>query len=256
MASPVTIQPATADTYLRSNAADTNYSTAANFNVAHVSTIYYHALLSFDFSASVPEGATITLATLSLYFAGTGSGNTVACYRLRRTDWIPAEATWNHYKGTTDWGTAGAINTDTDHDTTDGASSNTPEAGAWQDWTVTAQVQTALDSVAGVAHFYLEYTGASANLQYSSSEDTTPSLRPKLTIEYKIPPFVNIGDDWKGIDFAGSKINIGDSWKAVRTVKVNIGDAWKRAYSSPAVLNEDGTYILLESGTDDRIEVE
>jgi hypothetical protein len=70
------------------------------------------------------------------------------------------------------------------------------------------------------------------------------------------PTGINIGDAWKVADWTGSKINVGDAWKATRTVKVNIGDAWKRVYSSPAVLNEDATYILLESGTDDRIEVE
>jgi len=67
---------------------------------------------------------------------------------------------------------------------------------------------------------------------------------------------LNIGDAWKAIDWTGSKLNVGDVWKESRTVKVNIGDAWKRVYSSPAVLNEDATYILLESGTDNRIEVE
>jgi hypothetical protein len=81
-----------------------------------------------------------------------------------------------------------------------------------------------------------------------------------VEVDYTPPPAavtaLNIGDTFKAIDWTGSKINVGDAWKATRTVKVNIADAWKRVYSSPAVLNEDATYILLESGTDDRIEVE
>jgi hypothetical protein len=79
------------------------------------------------------------------------------------------------------------------------------------------------------------------------------------TVTYTVVPILtslNIGDAYKAIDWTGSKINVGDAWKATRTVKVNIADAWKRVYSSPAILNEDATYILLESGTDDRIEVE
>jgi hypothetical protein len=258
MASPVTIQPATADTYIQSSAADTNYDANAALAVCNFFGTVKSALLSFDFSASVPAGATITSATLSLHSdSSITTGNmTIYCYRLRRTDWISAEATWNYYKGTTDWGTAGALHVDTDYDTTNGVSSTTPTGPNWQNWTVTAQVQSALDTYSGIAHFKIVDTDANSLQSYRSSNYATENLRPKLYIEYKIPPLINIGDAWKAIDWTGSKINVGNAWKATRTVKVNIADAWKRVYSSPAVLNEDATYILLESGTDDRIEVE
>jgi hypothetical protein len=91
---------------------------------------------------------------------------------------------------------------------------------------------------------------------YDAARCTQVYVEVDYTILPPVPTSLNIGDVFKEIDWAGSKINVGDAWKATRTVKVNIGDAWKRVYSSPAVLNEDATYILLESGTDDRIEVE
>lgn len=261
MASPVTIQPATADTYIYDGAPTTNYGSLAYFSIKTDTGTVRHVVLSFDFSASVPAGATITLATLSLYAYTVAAGRTIGCFRLRRTDWAGSQATWNRYKTDTDWGTAGALNTDTDIDAADAADSASLSSAGWQNWTVTAQVQYALTNVAGIAHFFLRDTGAAnaAGQGYRSSQYATDTtLCPKLTIEYAVPFItgINIGDVVKAIDWPGSKLNVGDVWKAIRTVKVNIGDAWKRVYSSPAVTNEDTTYILLESGTDDRIEVE
>jgi hypothetical protein len=261
MASPQTVQPSTADNQILENVPNTNYGTETYCGVAPTTNARAFTLLTFDFSTVVPVGATITLATLSLYCAYSLENRTITCYRLLRTDWHETQSTWNIYKTSNNWGTAGALNATTDYTTTDAATATSVAVGQWLNETVTAQVQTALDSVAGVAHFLLVDAGAtnaSYNMYRSRSYATT-SLRPKLYIEYTAPPFItgiNIGDVVKAIDWTGSKINVGDAWKATRTVKVNIADAWKRVYSSPAVLNEDATYILLESGTDDRIEVE
>ena len=189
MASPQTIQPATADTYLRSDQADTNYSASTQLVVCSFSASAKRSLISFDFSAVVPSGATITLATLSLY-ADTGkTGRTISCSRLLRTDWVVAEATWNHYKGTTDWGTAGAKNTTTDISTTDVATADSVASSNWLVLTVTAQIQTARDSIGGIAHFCVADEGDSdtAAQNFASSEATTASYRPKLYIEYTVP---------------------------------------------------------------------
>jgi hypothetical protein len=128
-------------------------------------------------------------------------------------------------------------------------------------WTTVSQ-EWATNPDTGSAWTWEEIATLQIGVALKQEFDYTDSLRCTqvyVEIEYTPAPVVtaiNIGDAWKAIDWTGSKINVGDAWKATRTVKVNIGDAWKRVYSSPAVLNEDATYILLESGTDDRIEVE
>jgi hypothetical protein len=232
----IAIQPATADTYIASDATDTNYDTNAALLVRSLSGVVKSALLSFDFSASISVGATITSATLSLFSDNsvTAAGVTIYCYRLRRTDWVSAEATYNHYKGTTDWGTAGALHADTDYDTTDAANSLTVAGANWQNWNVTAQVQSALDTYSGIAHFKIvANTVGGSTSSYRSSNYATANLRPKLYIEYILPvtdTSINIGDVRKAIDWTGSKINVGDAWKNITKVQINIGDVWKDVY--------------------------
>jgi hypothetical protein len=264
MASPLTMQPATKDIYFRSGNPDFCYAGETDLGIDPLSTNRFNSLISFDFSASVPSSATITLAKLKLYARWVfTSGRTLTAFRLLRGDWVEAQATYNIYKTGSSWGTAGALNSSNDYTESDSATAASVASSAWVEWTVTSQVQTALTSVAGIAHFLLTDMGASAaaeNAFVSSDYTSVLEWRPILYIEYTTPwtdpTGINIGDSFKVADWSGSKLNVGDAWKAVRTVKVNIADAWKRVYSSPAVLNEDATYILLENDTDNRIEVE
>ena len=192
MASPQTMQPATADTYINEAAATTNYGTAADFRIQKGTGSNQFSLLKFDFSSVVPAGATITLATLSLYAYTANGPDTLTAYRLLRTDWSESQATWNEYKTGSSWGTAGALNTTTDFTTDDSASGSVANnSAAWHNFTVTAQVQTARDSVSGVAHFKIIDTADYYYQRYRSSNYTTDtSLRPKLYIEYTLPPAI------------------------------------------------------------------
>jgi hypothetical protein len=133
---------------------------------------------------------------------------------------------------------------------------------AYQVWETVSQ-EWATNPDTGVAWTWAEIAtlqiGVAIKRVLDAGGDNAECTQVYVEIEYTPPPAVtslNIGDAFKAIDWTGSKINVGDTFKAIRTVKVNIADAWKRVYSSPAVLNEDATYILLESGADDRIEVE
>lgn len=187
----VTKQPSDADTRIVSDAyQNTNFGSEVGTWVAHKETPQIdRGLWKFDFSADVPAGATINTATLSLYYAtsfGVSSGQTEWVYRVTQTAWTDLGATWNKYNGATAWTTAGG-----DFTTTDGASTTVPAStGVWMAWTVTAQVQYALNSVSGVAHFLGKLateSGFKGTYFYSKNYTTDLTLRPKLVIDYTEP---------------------------------------------------------------------
>jgi len=190
MASPVTIQPSTIDTTPYEGSKTVNSGNDLYIYVSPTTAARRRALLKFDFSAVVPAGATITLATLSLYCPLALASRTITVYRLLRTDWVETIATWNIYKTGTSWGTAGALGSGVDFTPTDVATAASVATGQWLNETVTAQVQTALNSVGRVAHFLIVDEGATnANYNYyTSRENATTANRPKLYIEYSSPP--------------------------------------------------------------------
>jgi transcription elongation factor len=182
------MQPSTADASLYQGAADTNYGTVINVETDMASGAMFRSIFSFDFSALVPTGATITSAILSLFHRSNyATGRTIAVYRLLRTDWVESQATWNSYKTGSAWGTAGCGNSTTDYTTTNGATAVTGAGAETMTWDVKAQVQTARDSVGGVAHFLLMDTGATGacdNTWRSKNYTDDPTLCPKLVIAY------------------------------------------------------------------------
>jgi hypothetical protein len=183
----VTVQPATIDNGITAYTPNQQRGSEDYFALGVKNTIDIASiLLSFDFSANVPVGATVNTATLSLYFSSPINARVIVCDRLRRTDWVEDQSTWNIYKNNNSWSTAGALNTSTDMDTTNEASVTTTSSAGWFSWNVKNQVQYARDSVSGVAHFLIRDTSASiSSHQYLySSEYATTSLRPKLYIEY------------------------------------------------------------------------
>src|ERR1039458_7564453 len=123
MASPQTIQPAGADTMLEEGNPTANVGTNTALQVQGISSSRMRAALNFDFSAVVPAGATITLATLSLYAYLENAGETITCYRLLRTGWVDSQATWNIYKTGSSWTTAGALSDGNDFTSTNAATS-------------------------------------------------------------------------------------------------------------------------------------
>jgi hypothetical protein len=189
MASPVTIQPSLKDTRLYQYSPTTNFGTQADLYTWARTDFKSRVLESFDFSASVPTGATITTATLSLRFDYPTPGHTLTVYRLLHTDWAETEATWNVYKTGSAWGTAGATNASTDYTATDAATAASRSSAGWLGWDVKNQAQTALDSVSGVAHFLLEDSGADedGSNTFRSKENSYEPYRPKLYIEFTTP---------------------------------------------------------------------
>ncbi len=142
-------------------------------------------------TTSISTAATVTSATFSMYYYSasgtTPAGRTYTCYKMRRQDWVEAQATWNVYKTGSSWGTAGASNTSSDIDTTDAATATMPAVNNWIDFDVAAQVQAAV--TAGVRSLFLVLDPNTSGTNYGAlfydrtyAGDTTKI--PKLVVNY------------------------------------------------------------------------
>ena len=185
----LTIQPSDIDTYLINADPNTNFGTDVDLIIqAYLyGNTLRHSILKFDFSA-LPVGATISAATLSLYYySGTVAGRIYWAYELTQTAWTETGATWNKYDGTNNWTTPGG-----DYTTTDGASLTMPTAPAWANWNVLALAQHFQSTHGEVAHFLIidgseNESGNYYSFLYSNNFTTNLSLRPKLVLTYTIP---------------------------------------------------------------------
>jgi len=183
--STLTIQPANIDTYLYANDADGNFGSLLYLQICG-SNWTSRILAKFDFS-SLPVGATITDAILSLYVRSdtNAQDRTYWVYELTQTDWVELEATWNKYKTGNNWASAGG-----DYTVTNGASAIVPADNNWMNWNVLALVQHFQSAHSEVANFLLKdgnETSGDASYFHSREYTTDTSLCPKLVITYTVP---------------------------------------------------------------------
>ena len=187
------------DTLIDSGNPTTNYGTNVEMyigNPVKTGTIY-RSIIEFDISA-IPAGSTI-LATslLRLYVTVAGFASVAAhIYRLRRSDWVELEATWNIYKTANNWGNAGAASSTTDIDTSISVAYTTPAATGDSDigasgtpgTEMAAFLQDALNNRSGKVIMLLR-TDAETNDGYNikSSDASTAADRPELIIDYTTP---------------------------------------------------------------------
>jgi hypothetical protein len=195
MASPLTIQPSSKDNFIYSGTATTNYGTLAYVQTyTNVGAVPQRPLIEFvpNWGTDPPAGATISNATLYLYYYDVGLldpvGRTINCYRLLRTDWHETQSTWNIYKTSNNWTTAGAGSDGNDYTTTNMASAVIPASYGWMSWDVTEQVKTAQTGSINVEFELRDSVENSATAYYPSwySKDyTTDTTKcPKLIITY------------------------------------------------------------------------
>lgn len=196
MASPQTIQPATSDTTLAKGNPDTNYNTNNTFQVGRNFTDWFRGIMTFNFSAIVPAGATITMATFSL---GLYSHNASAeekvinVYRLLHSDYSVTQATWNVYKTSNNWTTAGANSDGNDYTSTYAASYTMPNPitnSVFIDFDVKNQVQYCLDNSSGIWTALIvggEAVDRSDVTFVSSNWSAQSALYPKLYLAWTVP---------------------------------------------------------------------
>jgi hypothetical protein len=194
MASPLTIQPSSKDSRITSSAATTNYGSEA-YIITRPDSVIIHALAEFaiTWGTDIPDGVTITSATLKLYYYNYGAGSdpvgrTIYADRLLRLNWVEGEVTYNIYKTGSDWTTAGCNGDGTDFTSTGRASATVPASYGWMEWNVLTQVQWAQTNSAQIA-FVLRDSSEGGGTQYqvrwySKEEAVQTTLRPTLIIAY------------------------------------------------------------------------
>lgn len=165
------------------------------------------AVLAFDVAGSVPAGATIDSATLTLHLSRAPFGATVQNFELTRllADWgegssdgtfqegggaasTPGDATWRHTVFDAQfWSTAGG-----DFEAAASAVLSVPGTIGFHTWGPTPQmaadVQSWLDNPG--TNFGWILTGNEGQLQsarrFDSRENLEPTFRPRLTLEYSL----------------------------------------------------------------------
>jgi len=183
------VQPSAKDTRLEQNHPDSAYGSDVSLNIADREGISYHPILEFDVS-ELPADQTLLSATLELYYyayiADDPVGKAVLAYKLTRTDWVEAQATWNIYKTGSNWTTPGGDYVTSDPD---GGTTDFPADYGWMSWSVLAIVN---DAYAGSipAEFLVrfeteEVPGFTLASFYSNNYTDNTDLCPKLTIVYE-----------------------------------------------------------------------
>lgn len=177
------------DSWYASNAATNNYGAEAYLCIGEdkdsVST--RRSVLKFDLS-SIPSNATVSSAILSLWLYQDNANNTstVGVYRLKRA-WVEAQVTWNIWKTSNNWSTAGGFHADDCEQTTIGTLNlGNAEAAGEKQWSLNAaKVQEWISGAFANNGILMKTASESDDLYlYRSSEYATGGQRPKLVIEY------------------------------------------------------------------------
>ena len=147
-----------------------------------------NSLLRFDLS-SIPTGAVVESATLSIYCYGTSNGNplTAEIYGLRRP-WEEGSATWSQASDGNPWGEAGAYGS-SDRDASPADSVQIQDTHAWHNWDVTSLAQKWVSDPQSNYGVVIQAHSSVAVAYYClSSEGTDVNSRPTLAVTYRIPP--------------------------------------------------------------------
>jgi hypothetical protein len=176
------------DTNLVSTAPTTNYATAINADISKYAVgDHNHALFVFDVSA-IGAGQTVSAATWSgVVYYGNLYGYTVSARRVLR-DVVITQSTWNIWKTSNNWGTAGGISDGADRvGTASGATASITGTGTWTISSgLTADVEGWINGTLSNYGWHFARTDAGEDTHYIGfySAEGTDGSRPSLSITY------------------------------------------------------------------------
>jgi hypothetical protein len=147
--------------------------------------VNYNPLIRFAIFQSeggpVPNGSTILSATLAVYKQY--YNDTIRLNALLKP-WAESQATWTVRQTGAAWSVGGAAGAGTDYRTAADALVTPNWNPGWVAFDVTPRVQQWASGGANYGWRMAQAAGGTSNKQFNSSEYTTQSLRPKLTVVY------------------------------------------------------------------------
>jgi len=258
----------TRDTKIATKSANTNYGTATSIDIDGSPDI--SALIYWDLT-QIPAGSEVESVTLQFNVTNTSS-SAYDLYEVLRA-WDEMTATWNQAANGSAWGTAGALNSSDRGSTVLG--SFTPSATGLRTITLNAAgiaaVQKWINDPATNRGFIIQDYANSSGADISTSEVSTASQRPKISITYRPSgpigtptneaPTVNAGTDQtiqlpNSVSLSGTTYDdnlpngtLTRTWtKFSGPGTVTFGNA--AANNTTASFSQAGTYVLRLTASD------
>ena len=181
----VTLNP-TKDTLLMEYSPTTNFGSSQLFTTGVSANKKNRAVLEFDGTTISGKGIDSAILSLYGYYVITGAEtHTIECFKMTQPTWVEAQATWNIYKTSNNWTTAGG-----DYVTTAPAGSTSaapPIGGGWITFDISAIVQDAADLAINILLLIKDNneTTDATGINYRSKEYVADATKiPKLEITY------------------------------------------------------------------------
>jgi hypothetical protein len=176
---------ATKDAYIQGGNPTTNTGSSTVLRVGNNAGSINENRTLFHFDLTViPDGATLTLASLILRQSTNAGAPAAKVYRLTQTAWTENGCTYNRYDGVNNWITAGG-----DFDLTTPAPVDwSVDANDVKSINVLGHAQDAYANRSKQLHMLLKITNETAAIEYGQyvSRDYTviPSYQPQLSVSY------------------------------------------------------------------------
>lgn len=186
--------PPSADTMILSAVPTTNYGSNVALHTGSVNgSEKRRSLLRWNISGLSGEQVD-TDGTLGIYlnYDGASASQNLKAYLVRAArDWVDLQATWNIFKTSNNWGTAGCDNTSTDRYATEIASlalGASPAINQYYTWTIPkATIQDWIDNPSNNQGIVL-ISDAEAGVTYLAwNSNDAANNKPYLTFDHSTP---------------------------------------------------------------------